>query len=110
MMGSEKLKIVFFIFKDINTRSCERGSLLKSMVLREVLKTEGIAQGFQPSRVTLQMLMNDKIMFDLYYCIYSTKHCENEENISTLYFITSSHFFLCDNAMHDSGPGQVLMI
>ena len=44
------------------------------------------------SRGTLQMLMNDKIMFDRYYCINSTKHCENEENIGALYFITSSHF------------------
>ena len=25
--------------------------------------------------------VNDKIMFDRYYCINSTKHCENEENI-----------------------------
>ena len=50
-------------------------------VPREVLKTEGEARGFQPSRGTLQMLMNDKIMFDRYYCINSTKHCENEENI-----------------------------
>ena len=33
-------------------------------VLREVLKTEGEARGFQPSRGTLQMLMNDKIKFD----------------------------------------------
>ena len=32
------------------------------------------------------MLMNDKIMFDRYYCINSTKHCENEENIGALYF------------------------
>ena len=38
------------------------------------------------------MLMNDKIMFDRYYCINSAKQCENEENIGTLYFITSSHF------------------
>ena len=60
-------------------------------VPREVLKTEGEARGFQPSRGTLQMLMNDKIMFDRYYCINSTKHCENEENIGALYFITSSH-------------------
>ena len=41
------------------------------------------------------MLMNDKIIFDRYYCINSTKHCENEENICTLYFI----IFLRDNAM-----------
>ena len=33
------------------------------------LKTEGEARGFQPSQVTLRMLMNDKIMFDRYYCI-----------------------------------------
>ena len=61
-------------------------------VPREVLKTEGEARGFQPSRGTLRMLMNDKIMFDRYYCINSAKHCENGENIGALYFITSSHF------------------
>ena len=38
-------------------------------VPREVLKTEGEARGFQPSRGTLRLLMNDKIMFDRYYCI-----------------------------------------
>ena len=38
------------------------------------------------------MLMTDKIMFDRYYCINSTKHCENEENIGALYFISSPHF------------------
>ena len=61
-------------------------------VPREVLKTEGEARGFQPSRGTLRRLMNDKIMSDRYYCINSTKHCENEENIGALYFITSPHF------------------
>ena len=61
-------------------------------VPREVLKNEGEARGFQPSRGTLQMIMNDKIMFDCYYCIDSANHCENEENIGALYFITSSHF------------------
>ena len=55
-------------------------------VPREVLKTNGASRG------TLQRLMNDKIMFDRYYCINLTKHCENEENIGGLYFITSSHF------------------
>ena len=35
------------------------------------MKTEGFALGFQPSRGTLRMLMNDKIMFDRYYCIKS---------------------------------------
>ena len=43
------------------------------------------------------MLMNDKIMFDRYYCINSTKHCENEENIGALYFITSSHFHIINS-------------
>ena len=38
------------------------------------------------------MLMNDKMMFERYYCINSAKYCENEENIGTIYFITSSHF------------------
>ena len=61
-------------------------------VPREVLKTEGVARGFQPSRGTLRISMNDKIMFDRYYCINSAKHCENKENIGALYFITSSHF------------------
>ena len=61
-------------------------------VWREVLKTEGEARDFQPSQGTLQMLMNDKIMFDRYYCINSTKYCKNEENIGALYFITSSNF------------------
>ena len=60
-------------------------------VPREVLKSEGVARGFQPSRGTLRMLMNDKIMFARYYRINSAKHCENEENISALYFITSSN-------------------
>ena len=62
------------------------------MVPREVLKTEGEARGFQPSRGTLRVLMNNKIMFDRYYCINSTKHCENEENIGTLNFKTSANF------------------
>ena len=61
-------------------------------VPREVLKIEGEARGFQPSRGTLRVLMNDKIMYDRYYCIKSEKYCENEENIGALYFITSSHF------------------
>ena len=47
---------------------------------------------FQPSRGTLHILMNDIIMLDRYYCINSIIHCENEDTIGTLYFITSSHF------------------
>ena len=30
----------------------------------------------------------DKIMFDRYYCINSTKHCENGVNVGALYIIT----------------------
>ena len=56
------------------------------------------------------MLMNDKIMFDRYYCINSTKNCENEENIGALYFITSPHFPTRESAMQNSGRGQVLII
>ena len=58
------------------------------------------------------MIMNDKIMFDRYYCINSAKHCENEENIGTLYFKTN-HIFLREYAfktMHDSGPVQIIII
>ena len=36
-------------------------------VPREVLNTEGVAQGFQPSRGTLRMLMNDKIMIGRWF-------------------------------------------
>ena len=60
--------------------------------LANVNETEVEARGFQPSQGTLQMLMNDKIMFDHYYCINSTKYCENEEIIAALYFTTLSHF------------------
>ena len=58
----------------------------------EVLKTEGEARGFQPSRGTLCMLINDKFMFVRYYFINAEKQCEKEKNIGALYFITSSHF------------------
>ena len=51
-------------------------------VPREVLKIEGEARVFQPSRGTLRMLMNDKILFDHYYCINSANHCENEEKMA----------------------------
>ena len=54
------------------------------------------------------MLMNDKIVFDSYYCINSTKHCENEENIGALYFITSPHFPTRVRYAR-FGPGQVLI-
>ena len=54
---------------------------------REVLKTEGEARGFQPSRGTLRMLMNDKIMFDRCYCINSANHCENEKKKTLAHYI-----------------------
>ena len=38
-----------------------------------MLKTEGETRGFQHLRWTLRMLMNDKIMFDPYNYINSTK-------------------------------------
>ena len=84
-------------------------------VPREVLKTEGEARVFQPSLGTLQMLMNDKIMFDRYYCINSANHCENEENMkrtATIFYnlITFSYARTLLKTMHDSGPVQVLII
>ena len=63
--------------------------------------------------LTLRLLVNDKIMFDRYYCINSANHCQNEENIVTLYFINSSHFptrvRFC-KTMHDASPVQILII
>ena len=56
------------------------------------------------------MLMNDKIMFDRYYCIHSANHCENEENIGALYFITFSYASTLLKTMHDSGPARILVI
>ena len=61
------------------------------------------------------MLMNDKIMFDRYYCINSANHCENEENIGALYFInynliTFSYANTLLKTMHDSSPVQILII
>ena len=58
-------------------------------VRREVLKTEG--EGHPQG--TLLMLMNDKIMFDHYYCINSTKYCKNENILAhyIFYNITFSY-------------------
>ena len=58
------------------------------------------------------MLMNDKIMFDRYYCINSANNCKNEENTGALYFITSSFSYVSTllKTMHDSGPAQILII
>ena len=60
-------------------------------VPREVLKNRGRSPKFSTFPRDLANV-NDKIMFDRYYCINSTEHCENEENICALYFITSPHF------------------
>ena len=65
------------------TFASSRGKCFQHLI--KVLKTEGEAQGFQPSRGTLRMFVNDKIMFDRYYCINSGNHCKNEENIAASY-------------------------
>ena len=83
-------------------------------VLREVLKTKGEARGFQPSRGTLRMLINDKIMFDRYYCINSAKHCQNgkKKHWRTIFynFITVSYASTLLKNMHDLGPVQILIL
>ena len=53
-------------------------------------------------------LMNDKIMFGRLYCINSAKHCENEENIGALYFITSD--FPTRISYARFGPRSLLII
>ena len=72
----------------------------------EVLKTEGEARGFQPSRGTFLMLMNYKIMFDRYYCMNSAKHYH------TIFYnlITFSYASTLLKTMHDSVPVQILII
>ena len=74
------------------------------------LTLQGPEGGFQPSYGPMRMLMNDKIMFDRYYCINSTKHCKNEENIGTLYLITSHFPTLVYYAVRDWGRSQILII
>ena len=58
------------------------------------------------------MLMNDKIMFDRYYCINSANHWENEENIGALFYslIAFSYTSTLLKTMHDSGQVQILII
>ena len=56
-------------------------------VPREALKTEDKARDLNISRGTLRMLMNDKIMFDRYYCINSKKtHRKLRKCLRTLFF------------------------
>ena len=71
-------------------------------VPREALKTEGEARGFQPSRGTLRMLMNNKIMFDRYYCIISIKTLQKRRNYWRTLFYSHTTFSYAKN-MHDSG-------
>ena len=62
-------------------------------VPREVLKTEGKPEVFNISRGTLRMLMNDKIMFDRYYCINSKKtHRKLRKCLRTLFFSHTTIF------------------
>ena len=59
------------------------------------------------------MLMNDKLMFDRFYCINSANHCENKENIGALYFynlVTFSYASTLLKTLHDLGPIQILII
>ena len=82
-------------------------------VPREMLKAEGEARGYEPSRVTLRMLMNDKIMFDGYYCINSAKHCENKKkkHWRTIFYnlITFSYGSMLLKTIHDLDPVQIII-
>ena len=62
-------------------------------VLREVLKAGGEARVFNISRGTLRMLMNDKNMFDRFYCINSKKtHRKLRKCLCTLFFSLTTIF------------------
>ena len=70
--------------------------------IRKVSREAFFALGFQPSRGTLRMLMNNKIMVDRYYCINSTKTLQKRRNYwRTLFY--SLITFSYANKMHDSG-------
>ena len=53
-------------------------------------KKEGVARGFQHSQKTQRMLMNDKIIFDHYYCINSAETKE----IMAHYILQPHHIFI----------------
>ena len=59
-------------------------------VPREVLKTEGEARGFQPSRGTLRMLMNGKSCLIPLLMVYTNQAIKNQS--IKLHFFTP--FFL----------------
>ena len=59
------------------------------------------------------MLMNDKIMFDRYYCINSTKYyLKGRKHWHTLFYnlIKFSYASTLFKIMHDSGPVQIIII
>ena len=58
------------------------------------------------------MLMNDKIMFDRYYCINSAKHCQMKKTLAHYIYnlITFSYAITLLKRMHDSDPVQILII
>ena len=82
-------------------------------VPREVLKTRASPSVFNISRGTLRMLLNDKIMFDRYYCIISKKTHRNRENVCALYSSALSPFSYARRLfinIFDSGLGQILFL
>ena len=58
------------------------------------------------------MFFIDKIMFDLYYCINSTKHCEIKKILAyySKYKLVTFSNAIMNAILHDSGRRQVLMI
>ena len=62
-------------------------------VPRELLKTEGEARGYQHLPRDLANVMNDKIMFDRYYCISSKKtYRKLRKCLRTLFFSLTTIF------------------
>ena len=62
-------------------------------VPREMLKTRAKPKVFNTSLGTLRMLLNDKIMFDCYYCINSKKTRQKVRKcLHTLFFIRTTIF------------------
>ena len=76
------------------------------------VENRGEARGFQPSRGTLRMLMNDKIMFVRYYCMNSAKIAKTRKHWRTIFYnlITFSYASTLLKTKHDSSPVQILII
>ena len=66
--------------------------IFNSRVVREVLKTEAMPEVFKASRGILQMLMNDKIMFERCFWINSTK--QNSYMLVKLVLISNTYCIL----------------